>query len=130
MVRNSVYLLYLSLRLGFYGSPSVRFYGGVGKYTAFRQSSGGERLCLVCGPHCSVRKIPRTCSSLAVTAEGRALWCIVYIWLWCWKRGHCSCGAILGVSARGLGSVEVFIAHLQSENLSVGRTDEVLGLGA
>lgn len=45
-----------SLRLGFYGSPSVRFYGAVGKYTTFRQSSGGERPFLMCGPHCSVHR--------------------------------------------------------------------------
>lgn len=95
----------------------------------FRQSSGGERPFLVCGPDCGLHKISRTGSSRRHSRGTSSAVHHVYLALVLEVGGHSSYGGILGVSVRGLGSVDVFIAHLQSENLSIGRRDEILGLG-
>lgn len=92
-------------------------------------SSGGERPFLVCGPHCSRHKISRTRSSRRHSRGKSSAVHHVCLALVLEVGARSGCGGILGVSVRGLGSVDVFIAHLQSENLSIGRRDEILALG-
>lgn len=103
----------------FNGSPSVRFYGAVGKYATFgwivsHLAEGSHFSCVVLAA-ASAKPLQNTLISLAVTAHGRALRRAASLAL-VLEVGHSSRGGwLLGVSVRGLGSTGVSIVRLQSQ---------------
>lgn len=139
LVRNSVFpALFissrLSLSLGFYGSPQRSFFYGsrrkIDHIWRHRRSSDGKKpfLVCVCGPHYSVRKNLQ--NTLISVWRMSCLGPVAYLAL-VLEVGHSSRGGWLlgGVSVGGgHGSLDVFIARLHSENLSIDSADETLGV--